>query len=118
RLADVADHVTSQNRLRPETPLGRAAVRTGHVGRHRAEVGRAPGEGYAGKSAGRVGGYGGEARGGLGGPGRAQVQGARAGGVVEETAAARQEPLIPFAQRRGADHLEGESITPAQDPLG
>src|SRR5262249_56714293 len=99
-------------------PVGGAAVRSGHVGRRRAEGGGAPGEGHAGKSASRVGGYGDEARVGLGAPDDAEVQEAVAREVVEETAAARQEPLIPFAQRRGADHLEGESITPAEDPLG
>jgi hypothetical protein len=55
---------------------------------------------------------------GVGAPDDAQVQEPVASEVVEEAAATRQEPLVPLAQRRGADHLEGESITPAEVPLG
>ncbi len=99
RLPDVADHVPGQHGLRPRASLLRAAVGGRHVWRDRAEICGAPGEDDAGKAPGRVGGHGDEPRVGLGAPDDAEMQEPVAREVVEETPAARQEPLVPLASR-------------------
>jgi hypothetical protein len=118
RLADVAHHVPGQDGLGPNATLLSAAVGGRHVGGNLAAIGGAPGGDDAGQATGSVDGHGDDSRMGVGAADDAQVQEPVTSEVVEEAAATRQEPLVPLAQRRGTDHLEGESITPVEVPLG